>query len=160
MAHPASHKSKTPNAPCLEFVERMATVLEQDGLPRIGGRVFGLLMIAENDLSLDEISDALQVSKASASINTRMLEQRGILEKISHRGDRRDFYRVVPDLFQRTMEQRLARWQKIHSLVSESMASLGVPPTVKARMAQFRKNSEHMQHIIESALGRSEGATR
>jgi DNA-binding transcriptional regulator GbsR (MarR family) len=138
----------------------MATVLEQDGLPRIGGRVFGLLMISENDLSLDEIAEALQVSKASASINTRMLEQRGVLEKISHRGDRRDFYRMVPDLFQRTMEQRLARWQKIHALVGESMSSLGVPPTVKTRMAHFRKNSEHMQHIIESALGRSEGASR
>jgi DNA-binding transcriptional regulator GbsR (MarR family) len=138
----------------------MATVLEQDGLPRIGGRVFGLLMISENDLSLDEIAEALQVSKASASINTRMLEQRGVLEKISHRGDRRDFYRVVPDLFRRTMQQRLARWQKIHALVGESMSSLGVPAPVKNRMAEFRKSSDRMQHLIESALAKSETAAR
>ena len=153
-------KTKSPNAPCREFVERMATVLEQEGLPRIGGRVFGLLMISEHDLSLDEISEALQVSKASASINTRMLEQRGSIEKVSHRGDRRDFYRIVPDLFERTMQQRLARWQKIHSLLGESMTSLGVPQTVKTRMSHFRKSSERMQHIIESALGRSEGVVR
>ena len=152
-------KAKSPNAPCREFVERMATVLEQEGFPRIGGRVFGLLLISENDLSLDEIAEALQVSKASASINTRMLEQRGSIEKVSHRGDRRDFYRVVPDLFERTMQQRLARWQKIHALLGDSM-SLGVPQTVKTRMSHFRKSSERMQHIIESALGRSEGAMR
>lgn len=153
-------RPKKPSGPCLDFVDRMATLLEQDGLPRIGGQVFGLLMISERDLSLDEISEALEVSKASASINTRLLEQRGVIEKVNHRGDRRDFYRIVPDLFQRTMEQRLARWQRIHALVGDSTNGLALPPAVRTRLTQFRKNSERMQHIIESALGRSEAASR
>lgn len=153
-------KTRKASGACLDFVDRMATVLEQEGLPRIGGQVFGLLMISEDDLSLDEMSDALEVSKASVSINTRLLEHRGVIERVGHRGDRRDYYRVVPDLFQRTMEQRLARWKKIHTLVGESTADMALPASVKTRLVQFRKNSERMQHIIESALAKADGVGR
>lgn len=153
-------RKKKAGATGLQFVDRMACVLEQDGLPRIGAQIFGLLMISEDDLSLDEVSEALEVSKASASINTRLLEQRGVIEKVSHRGDRRDFYRIAPDLFQRTMKQRMARWQRIHTLVGESVNDLALPAVVKTRLVQFQKNSERMQRIIESALERAEVAGR
>jgi DNA-binding transcriptional regulator GbsR (MarR family) len=152
-------KKKNSRMAGLDFVDRIACVLEQDGLPRIGAQIFGLLMISENDLSLDEVSETLEVSKASVSINTRLLEQRGVIEKVTRRGDRRDFYRIAPDLFQRTMQQRLARWQRIHNLVGESVASLSLPASVKTRLVQFQKNSEKMQRLVEAAMDR-DGAGR
>ena len=34
------------------FVERMGVALESDGLPRIAGRIFGLLLVSEDARSL------------------------------------------------------------------------------------------------------------
>ena len=48
------------------FVERLAVALEMDGFPRIAGRIFGLLIISDTEISLDEIASTLGASKASA----------------------------------------------------------------------------------------------
>ena len=57
-----------------EFVERMAVTLEGHGLPRIAGRLFAFLLVNGEAVSLDELAEELQVSKASVSTNARLLE--------------------------------------------------------------------------------------
>src|SRR6478672_12252614 len=106
-----------------DFVERVAIAQEGDGLPRIAGRIFGLLLTGERDLSLDEIANQLGASKGSASVNTRLLEQNGFIERVSKPGDRRDYYRISPDLFERTMSERLARWHRIHDVVQYGLTA-------------------------------------
>src|SRR5215210_7020106 len=44
-----------------DFVDRMALALEADGLPRIAGRIFGLLLISDDCRSLDELATVLHV---------------------------------------------------------------------------------------------------
>ena len=97
------------------FVERMGLALVADGLPRIAGRIFGLLLVSEKPCSLDELAAELRVSKASVSTNARLLEHRGVLEQVSRPADRRDYYRIPGDLFTHTMAQRLARWQRFRT---------------------------------------------
>jgi DNA-binding transcriptional regulator GbsR (MarR family) len=77
----------------LGFIERNGTYFEQYGLPRIGGRITGLLLVAHRPLSLDDIAEALQVSRASVSTNVRLLLTYGFAERVSLLGDRRDYYR-------------------------------------------------------------------
>lgn len=136
-----------------EFVERLAVAHEADGLPRIAGRIFGLLLICERELSLDEITKELGASKGSASVNTRLLEQRGFIERVSRRGDRRDYYRIMPDLFERTMEQRLAKWHRFHEIVSYGL-ELDLSPTVRNRLMDFDTAYENIRDVIETALAR------
>ena len=38
--------------------------------------------------------------------------------------DRRDYYRVPPDLFRHTMAQRLERWQRFHEAIGEARTKL------------------------------------
>ena len=56
------------------FIERMGLAFESDGLPRIAGRIFGLLLLSEDCRSLDELAAELKVSKGSVSTNARLLE--------------------------------------------------------------------------------------
>src|SRR3989440_2387909 len=93
----------------VNFIERMGVALENDGLPRIAGRIFGLLLVSEDARSLDDLAAELRVSKGSASTNARLLEQRGLLERVCRSGDRRDYYQARPDLFDHTMALRLVR---------------------------------------------------
>ena len=137
-----------------EFVERLAVAHEGDGLSRIAGRIFGLLLLCEGEMSLDEITKELGASKGSASVNTRLLEQRGFIERVSKPGDRRDYYRIMPDLFERTMEQRLARWHRFHEIVSYGLAELDLSPSVRNRLLDFETAYENVRDVIEAALGK------
>ncbi len=104
----------------------MGLALESEGLPRIAGPIFGLLLVSEDCRSLDDLAGELGVSKASASTNARLLEQRGVLERNSRPSDRRDYYRIPPDLFSHTMAQRLERWRRFHEAISEARSSVPI----------------------------------
>jgi DNA-binding transcriptional regulator GbsR (MarR family) len=143
-----------PSAGLDEFVERLALSLESDGLPRIAGRIFALLLLCEQAMSLDAITASIGASKGSASVNTRLLEQRGLIERVSHQGDRRDYYRSVPDLFVRTMEQRLARWQRFHEIVDDGIEDLEVSPAIRARLRNFKMEYESVKEVLTAALQR------
>src|SRR5687768_17548228 len=114
------------DAQTAHFIETMGLVLEADGLPRIAGRIFGLLLVSEDPRSLDDLAAELRVSKGSVSTNARLLEQRGVLEQVSRPAARRDNYQVPRVLFSHTMAQRLARWQRFHEAIGAARRSLPI----------------------------------
>jgi DNA-binding MarR family transcriptional regulator len=108
------------NQSARQFVEKMGLHLEAEGMPRSAGRIFGLLLLADGAHSLDELAETLQVSKASISVNARLLEQCGMLERTSEPGDRRDFYRMHTDAWARMLEVARKRWEVLHGLLISS----------------------------------------
>ncbi len=74
------------------FVERMGMTMERLGASRTLGRILGLLLVADDPLSLTEMAAILRVSKASISNNTRLCEQAGLVLRIGMPGDRRTHY--------------------------------------------------------------------
>ena len=95
-----------------QFTDRMGLLFEAEGRPRIAGRIFGYLLLSDDPRSLDQLADSLRVSKASASTNARLLADQGVLERVCRPADRHDYYHVAPDLFARTMAERMRRWQR------------------------------------------------
>jgi outer membrane protein TolC/DNA-binding transcriptional ArsR family regulator len=138
MARPAPSDPETD-----AFVGRMARVTAMEGFPYIGGRIFGLLLVSDRDLCLDEIAARLAVSKGSISSDARRLEQRGLLECVRRPGDRRDYYRVAEDLFASTMEMRLGRWKAFQEAVH------GGRPCLRGRTATVRRRFDE----LEAAFG-------
>lgn len=136
-----------------DFIERMGLALESDGLPRIAGRIFGLLLVSEDCRSLDQIAAELRVSKASVSTNARLLEQRGVLERNSRPSDRRDYYRVPPDLFSHTMAQRLQRWQRINEAIGDARTTLPIRSRkVLERLEEYDSAYTFLSDAIREAL--------
>ena len=137
------------------FIESMGLALESDGLPRIAGRIFGLLLVSEEARSLDDLAAELGVSKGSVSTNARLLEQRGVLVQVSRHADRRDYYQVPHDLFSHTMAQRLARWQRFHEAIGAARTSLPIrSPEVRERLEEYEQAYAYMSRVISEALGR------
>src|SRR5215470_18994648 len=91
------------------FIDRLGDAAEADGLSPIAGRLFALLMLAPEPQSLDELADTLGVSKASVSTDARRLLDRGIVERITRTGDRRDYYELAPDFYARIIHNRIDR---------------------------------------------------
>ena len=140
------------------FVERMGVALESDGLPRIAGRIFGLLLVSEDARSLDDLAAELRVSKGSVSTNARLLEQRGLLERVCRPADRRDYYSVRPDLFIHTMAQRLTRWQRFHEAIRAARTSLPIrSQEVRDRLEEYEQAYAFISQVIGEALTRWQG---
>ena len=104
-----SHAAKT-------FIDRMGHAAESDGFSPIAGRLFGVLLLSAEPLSLDELAETLGVSKASVSTDARRLLERGIVERVSRPGDRRDYYELAPDFFAQIIRSRISRWRRLHDL--------------------------------------------
>ena len=80
---PMDSLSKIPKlTPALSsFIEGMGVYFESQGIPRIGGRMLGLLMIAHWPLSPEDMTSILKVSRGSISTNLRLLLSFGLVEK-------------------------------------------------------------------------------
>jgi DNA-binding transcriptional regulator GbsR (MarR family) len=140
------------------FADRFASLFESDGQPPIAGRIFGLLLLSDDALSLDELAGALDVSKASASTNARLLAQFGLLEQVHREGSRRDYYRMAPDLFERSMALRLSRWRRFTELIGEGRRTLPVAsPEVRDRLEQYESAFSYMADAIARAMGQWRG---
>jgi len=103
-----------------QFVERSGIFFQSEGLPRIGGRIFGLLLLADQPRSIESIAQELKVSKPSVSTNTRVLERWGFVERVGRPGDRRSYYRIAPDLVHRTLQQRVERMRRFRALFEDA----------------------------------------
>ena len=141
------------------FTDRLAVLFENDGQPPIAGRIFGMLLLSDDALSLDELAESLGVSKASASTNARLLAQLGVVEQVRRQGSRRDYYRIAPDLFQRSMAQRLARWRRFTEVIGEGRRTLPMASAeVRRRMEQYENGFSYMADVIGRALMQWRGA--
>jgi DNA-binding transcriptional regulator GbsR (MarR family) len=99
------------------FVERVGRFFEGDAASRTSGRLMALLLLAPEELNIDEIAERLRVSRASVSTNARQLESFGVVERISHLGDRRDYYRIAPDLERTLLRRRMERLAQVGELL-------------------------------------------
>ena len=88
------------------FVEEVGIVFEQTGLPRMAGRIFGWLLVAEPPhQNVDQIGKALLASKGSISTTTRLLIQHGLVERFSMPGVRHDYFRLKADALGHMVER-------------------------------------------------------
>lgn len=116
------------------FVEHIGQLTEAEGLPRIAGRIFGLLMVSSSELTLDEIADQLSVSRASVSTDARRLSECGLLQRVTRKGDRRDYYKIASDHFSYMLERRISATQRMTSAFALGLELEGLPDDVVERL--------------------------
>jgi len=144
-----------PNPETRQFIERMGLAIERLGLTRTFGRLFGLLLVADRPLSLDEIVDRLQVSKASVSTNARSAEEIGLARRVGVRGDRRDYYEIAPHAFERVMAKRVVDIHSMAGLAAEGLEAVGDEPTAaRGRLTEMLDFYLFMGEQVEELLER------
>ena len=80
---------------------------ERFGLNRTAAMLKALLWLTRRPLSLDEMADILEVSKASVSTNIRLLERWKVARRVYNRGDRKNYYEIRGDIWE--IETEIAR---------------------------------------------------
>jgi DNA-binding transcriptional regulator GbsR (MarR family) len=121
-----ARKAAGPEAVISEFVEQLGLIGEADGLPRIAGRILGLLVVYGGPLSFAEIAERLQISRGSVSTNTRLLEHLGVIERVARPGERQDYFSLAPDPYFRLMSRLADRARRSRGIVEKTRDAL--PP--------------------------------
>ena len=135
------------------FIDRMGESAETDGMSPIAGRLFALLLLSAEPQSLDELAASLGVSKASVSTDARRLLERGIVERSTRAGDRRDYYELAPDFFALVVRNRVERWRRMQQLMGDVRQSASdLPAVVRERFASVDEIQSFVVNRVEDAL--------
>ena len=84
------------------MLDGLSQLADYFGFSKVMGQLYGVLLLSGGPLSLDELLERLEISKASVSMNMRTLEQLGMVRQVWLRGksDRRKYYEAETDLLQ------------------------------------------------------------
>lgn len=122
------------------YVERWGLAFEEDGLPRIAGRIWGWLLVSDPAMQTpQQLAESLDVSKGSVSTNTRLLEQAGLIERVAVPGSRRSHFRIRGDAYETLMERKLAAVVKWRRLGEEGLALLEGTDVSPERLEALRR---------------------
>lgn len=106
--------------PIDNFIEQMGFMTQEDGLPRIAGQILGYLIIEGEPRTLAEITEALKISKASASTNCRHLADKGALRRVATIGSRADSYQAVTNPAENMLSGMAQRFRNRAELMEQS----------------------------------------
>ena len=73
---------------------------ESLGLNRMTCQMYGLLYLEDSPVSLTEISRLLHISKGSASLNIRKLQEWGAVKPVWLKGSNQNYYQANQDLWE------------------------------------------------------------
>ncbi len=107
----------------MHFVEDIGLFFEQMGLPRMAGRILGVLLISDPPAqSITDLSQKLKASKSSISIMARLLVEHGLIERVASPVPRRDYYRFKPGGWILYMRQWLGLMSALHQITERGLA--------------------------------------
>jgi len=135
-----------------QFIENMGLQYEAYNVPRIGGRILGLLMVNPNPMASEEMSEILQVSRSSISTNLRTLQMAGLVEQVSVPGDRRDYYIFSEDAWRRILEIRLEQVLSMKEAAEEGLRSLDEEHPARQKIEELLAWAELVQGAYERMI--------
>jgi len=120
------------------FIEDIGLFFEQMGMPRMAGRILGVLLIADQPAqSITDIASTLMASKSSVSTMARLLVEDGLIERVAAPVPRRDYYRFKPGGWILYMRRWLSLMSELHRITERGMLLLAAkPPEMQQRLQE------------------------
>lgn len=112
-------------------------------LNKVCGQIFALLLLSPKSLSLDDIVEALGVSKGNVSINIRLLEEYKLVKKVWVKNSRRDYYEAVVKVPTKVINEFL---EKIRRNIEDSLAVIKVCQD-KLKTIDDRDDADEREHM-------------
>lgn len=132
------------------FIEDISLYFEQMGLPRMAGRVLGVLLISDPaEQSLNDLCEVLQSTKSSISTTTRLLTEMGLIERVPSPVPRRLYFRFKRGGWITFMRLRLRLMASLHQIAERGLELLqDREPALRDRLQE----AHDMFSLIEDRL--------
>jgi len=82
------------------FVRRWGEMGNYWGINRTMAEIHAFLYVSTQPVCTDDVMQALQVSRGNASMNLRSLVDWGLIERVHIRGDRKEYFTALTDVWQ------------------------------------------------------------
>jgi DNA-binding transcriptional regulator GbsR (MarR family) len=122
------------------FVEDVGLAFEEEGLPRMAGRILGWLLVSEvPQVSLQELAEILHASKGSISTMSRLLMRMSVVERVSLPGERRDYIRLKPGSWSDWFAEETVKIGALRQLAEHGLELLeSKSPVSRERLEEMR----------------------
>lgn len=94
------------------FVRRWGEMATYWGINRTMAEIHAMLYVSDEPVCAEDVISVLQISRGNASMNLRSLVDWGLIERIHLRGDRREYFVALTDvwkMFETIVRQRARR---------------------------------------------------
>jgi DNA-binding transcriptional regulator GbsR (MarR family) len=136
----------------LGWAEQVAMYLARDGVPPIAGRILGWLMVCDPpEQSAAQISAAIAASRASLTMNLRLLSSMGFLTWRTRPGDRTMYYRMADDAWQTVVRRQIAGIASFLDITRQGLDLLGPDEDKAARIRQAHTTFAWMAKVFDNA---------
>src|SRR5580704_17705092 len=116
--------SNKPPKDAHRFVEDVARLLIPWGVPPVAARLYGYLLLCPRPISLEQITEDIEISKSSASVAAPLLETYTLARRHSEPGTKRALYAVADD-YEAMMQQQN---RLLDALAGQLNAGAGIVP--------------------------------
>jgi DNA-binding transcriptional regulator GbsR (MarR family) len=148
----SNHREGASDAALKRFIEGMGVYFENEGVPRIGGRILGLLLATPGPLSAEDLASRLKVSRASISTNIRMLTATGLVEKVAFLDRRHTYYGMAGDVWGKAIIGGREKVLAFKSLAEQGLAALPEGSDARPRLEEMVEWSSMMSEVYERVL--------
>lgn len=154
------------------MLDGLSQLSDYFGFSKVMGQLYGALLMSGEPLSLDDLMDTLDISKASVSMNIRTLEHMGMVRQVWVRGKggRRKYYEAETDFLQimanilngremRDVDRALHVMQDNISRLNKSLAEMTpeeqeIAEVYIERIQRLQRMFRFAQIVITSILAR------
>jgi DNA-binding transcriptional regulator GbsR (MarR family) len=130
----------------------MGLHFEEYEVPRIGGRILGLLLTASHPVSSEEISEMLEASRSSVSTNLRTLLMTGLAERVSLPGERSDYYVFSDEAWEAILEIRLDRIEALREMAEDGLQGVQDNQLARARLKEITAWADMVEKAYEGII--------
>ncbi|WP_252315682.1 GbsR/MarR family transcriptional regulator [Sinobaca sp. H24] len=137
-----------------QFISVIAQNMGLYNISETNGRLYGTVLFAERPMTLDEMSDALSMSKMSMSTGIRSLMEASMVERVWEKGVRKDLYQTEQDWYKSFTSVFVTRWREAtdnnHQAALQALKEL-------RRLLLLCEREEHTE-MIHMDIDKLEGA--
>jgi DNA-binding transcriptional regulator GbsR (MarR family) len=132
------------------FIEDISLYFEQMGIPRMAGRILGVLLVSDPpEQSIDDLCEQLQASKSSVSTSARLLSEMSLIERAPSPLPRRVYFRFLPGGWVSFMRMYLRMMASLHQIAERGLELLkDEDPALRERLQE----AHDMFSLIEDEL--------
>ena len=147
------------------FIEDAGNLTQSFGAGRVLGQIFAFLYFSKTPRNLGDMQDALGISKGSASMGVRQLEQWQAVRKVWIKGDRKDYYeasdwfgKIIKHAIADTVGKKMTAYTGMLNGAAEDLDELveengdGDADFIKERIAHLRKFHDKAQGFWDNPL--------
>lgn len=150
------------NSVVRRFIQDTGNITQSLGIGRVVGQIYAYLYFSREPRGLHDLQSALGISKGSASMGVRQLEQWSAVRKVWIKGDRKDYYeandwfgRILKNAVIDTVGQRLESYASMLDQVQSELAGIegdGEAEFVRERVDRLRAFQEKAQKAWNSPM--------